>query len=562
MFKTSSVVVGVGHEWNVERDEFRRRKYTKQTVETRELRPKATQPNGRGGDRIVLPEPCEHASQQLMIAPYLLGCWLGDGSSSQAEIFSGEQDVESIAANIAAAIGKPVDVKMKKPAHENYQSFFRILVTGLHKLLDAYGLRNNKHVPESYLRGSVSQRLELLRGLMDTDGHAPMAGECIFTNNNQKLAVGVHHLVTSLGMRAKLSEKRSQFNGRDYGTHWQVTFRVRRDMNPFRLVRKAERVRPAKQNREYHYVLECRDVGQRLVNCIQVEGGVYLIGRDKIPTRNSLLTSVLFPAWVWIHDPSQCFMFASYDQKLSTRDSLRCRSLIDSDWYQTHWGNRYHLTTDQNEKTKFVNSAGGWRIATSTAGRGMGEHPHWLMVDDPNNTRRATSDADRMAVNEHWWDGAMSSRGRMLRGHHRCVTQQRVAQMDLTGHILNKFGGDVLHLREPGKWQHLRLPMRYESKLHCSTPIFEDPRKGHEGALLWPKAFPEELVRSIEIDMGSIVAAGQLAQRPTPAGGDIFRDEWIQNAMTDPLPAEWLAAIFGESSRAGIVRHEFKDDNA
>jgi len=264
-------------------------------------------------------------------------------------------------------------------------------------------------------------------------------------------------------------------------------------------------------------------------------------------TMKSLVNSVFWPSWVWIHDPTQRFMYVSYDQTLSTRDSVACRLVLESEWYRGFWGDKFQLTSDQNEKTKFMNSRGGWRIATSTGGRGMGEHPHWLIADDPNSTRKASSRADRDAVNIDWWDGAMSSRGRRMAGHHRVVVQQRVHPSDLTGHIMKKYGGDTLHLLDPGEWHHLRLPMRYEEELHCTTPIFEDPRKGQgEGTLLWTEGFSELLVKAIEIEMGSIVSAGQLQQRPTVAGGTLFKAEWLKTV--EPMRPEWLAPVFGNNN--------------
>jgi len=272
----------------------------------------------------------------------------------------------------------------------------------------------------------------------------------------------------------------------------------------------------------------------------------------------SFLTSVLWPAWVWIHDPSQCFMYASYDQKLSTRDSIRCRALIESDWYRDNWGTNFFLTSDQNEKTKFMNNRAGWRIATSTKGRGMGEHPHWLMVDDPNNTAKAFSEADRLYVSDEWWDGAMSSRGRMLQGHHRCVVQQRVHPGDLTGHIFKKFGGDSLHLKDAGEWQHLRLPMSYEEELQCVTPIFTDPRT-EEGQLLWPNGFNQVLVDAITVEMGPVTAAGQLQQRPTVAGGTLFKASYLKTI--EPFPAGWLDPVFGAQSQQGIAHVELTEED-
>jgi len=267
-------------------------------------------------------------------------------------------------------------------------------------------------------------------------------------------------------------------------------------------------------------------------------------------TMKSFLMAVLFPAWIWIHDPSQRFMYVSYDPKLSIRDSIACRLLIDSEWYQSNWGHLFYWTSDQNEKTKTQNNHGGWRIATSTGGRGMGEHPHWLIADDPNSTRKASSKVDRDSVNLEWWDGAMSSRGRRMKNHHRVIVQQRVHPDDLTGHVMKKHGGDTLHLLDPGEWHHLRLPMRYEEELHCSTPIFEDPRKLQgEGTLLWEYGFSDLLVKAMEIEMGPIVAAGQLQQRPTVAGGTLFQAEWLKTIA--PMHPDWLKPIF----RSDTIEH-------
>jgi hypothetical protein len=61
----------------------------------------------------------------------------------------------------------------------------------------------------------------------------------------------------------------------------------------------------------------------------------------------SLLGAVLWPAWHWISSPATRWLFASYSANLSVRDSLRCRRLIESEWYQELWGHIYQLSPDQ-----------------------------------------------------------------------------------------------------------------------------------------------------------------------------------------------------------------------
>ena len=89
----------------------------------------------------------------------------------------------------------------------------------------------------------------------------------------------------------------------------------------------------------------------------------------------SLLTSVFWPMWEWITHPEIRWFYASYDQRLSTRDSVKCRSLVFSPWYQSMWGDKFYLTHDQNQKTYYETDKGGYRMATSVGGHGTGEHP-------------------------------------------------------------------------------------------------------------------------------------------------------------------------------------------
>ena len=102
-------------------------------------------------------------------------------------------------------------------------------------------------------------------------------------------------------------------------------------------------------------------------------------------------------------------MFASYASSLAIRDSVKCRRLIESPWYQSMWGNRFALTSDQNTKGRFDNSRTGYRLATSVGGAVTGEGGDRIVCDDPHNVQEAESDAVRKATLD-WWDVVMSTR--------------------------------------------------------------------------------------------------------------------------------------------------------
>lgn len=255
-----------------------------------------------------------------------------------------------------------------------------------------------------------------------------------------------------------------------------------------------------------------------------------------VPPRHckSLLTSVAFPAWTWAQSklsptsgPGVPFLYASYDNRLSLRDSVKCRRLIESPWYQSLWGTQFQLTSDQNTKGRFTNSVGGERLITSIGAGVTGEGGNIIVVDDPNSAGDIESEATIETTIE-WWTTAMPTRLNDIETGAFVIIQQRLAMNDLTGHILEN---------EVEGWTHLCLPGRYEKERAYSTTIgWEDPRT-EEGELLWPERFSEESMKRLEVKMGPYKFAGQIQQRPSPKGGGIIKDEWWQVwPIQQPLP--------------------------
>src|ERR1041385_716874 len=107
----------------------------------------------------------------------------------------------------------------------------------------------------------------------------------------------------------------------------------------------------------------------------------------------SLLAAVFWPAWVWIDHPETRWLFSSYREPLAIRDSLKCRRLIESDWYQRRWGNRFQLRGDQNQKQRFENDRTGYRIVVPMSA-GTGERGDYVVVDDPHSVEQAESDRE------------------------------------------------------------------------------------------------------------------------------------------------------------------------
>lgn len=243
-----------------------------------------------------------------------------------------------------------------------------------------------------------------------------------------------------------------------------------------------------------------------------------------VPPRHtkSRITSVMWPAWQWIRRAAHQWLCASYAAQLSTRDSVFCRQIIKSPWYQRYWGDRVKLSLDQNVKTKFTNRAGGHRIATSVGGAATGEGGDTIICDDPHNLQEIHSKPMREAA-VTWWDQVMTSRLNDPKTSSRVVIMQRGHSKDLAGHILAK-----------GNYDHLELQATADHPTVVCMPVSGKEVDNPEGALLWPDRFGREELDQLQQDLGSWAYAAQYQQRPVPEGGGIFKTEWWQ--YYDHLP--------------------------
>ena len=241
-----------------------------------------------------------------------------------------------------------------------------------------------------------------------------------------------------------------------------------------------------------------------------------------IPPRHmkSLLTVVMWPTWVWITKPASRWMTGSYSLTLATRDALKSRRIIQSDWYQQRFGHVYQLTGDQNVKSRYENSRTGLRMAFGMDTAFTGEGGEFIVVDDSLKAQDADSDTERTKVNQTW-DESLSTRANDPKTVRRVIIGQRLHQDDLPGHVIEK-----MKVRGSHQYEVLCLPARYEPKRFFSGIGLEDPRTT-PGELLWPGHIDEAALAAMEADLGERGTAGQLQQRPSPAGGEIFLRKWF-----------------------------------
>lgn len=258
-----------------------------------------------------------------------------------------------------------------------------------------------------------------------------------------------------------------------------------------------------------------------------------------IPPRfmKSSLMSVLFPAWIWLQDPSFKLISASYEYRLAVRDAIKSRSLMRSPFYRD-LNVRDFVTKDpifrlfdsqfapnlKDQENWYQNDKGGQRFAVGVDGGSTGEGGSLISVDDPQNPKQASSEAHRIRALE-WWDQTMSTRLDDPETGLKCITMQRLNVFDLTGHEVSKNLDYV----------HLKCPMEFDPRKRCVTVIgdttWQDPRT-EEGQLLWPERFSAGFVKQLKGDLGSYGTAGQLQQEPLPEGGGVFKLGWFKRWVT------------------------------
>lgn len=229
----------------------------------------------------------------------------------------------------------------------------------------------------------------------------------------------------------------------------------------------------------------------------------------------SLLTNVFWPAWEWgpLAMPHMRFLSTAHKQDLAVRDNIKCRRLIQSEWYQERWP--ITLMGDQNAKTKFENDKTGFREAMAFTSM-TGSRGDRVTLDDPLSVDDANSEAALQAA-ESTFREALPTRVNNDESA-IVVIMQRLHEKDTSGIILKEALG----------YEHLMLPMRFEPSRRCRTAIgFTDPRK-EEGELMFPERFSEKTVKDLEKTLGEYATAGQLAQRPAPAGGGILKIDHFQ----------------------------------
>ena len=240
-----------------------------------------------GVGKFALPEiePLEFPERDLPVDPWVLGYWLGDGSTGTGGATADVDDVPYVRERVRAAGYDIGAVGVKKVGGRGRQ--FTIL--GLSGDLREAGVLDDKHIPEEYLYASVEQRRALIQGLMDSDGYVQKNGSAEYCQVRKQVADGMAFLLRSMGVKVNVRESEAKLYGRVTGPRYRLTFKPYKHQNLVTLPRRAERVQEQRRKPIPRVIKDVRRVAPVDARCITVaaEDGLYVTGETMVVTHNS-----------------------------------------------------------------------------------------------------------------------------------------------------------------------------------------------------------------------------------------------------------------------------------
>jgi phage terminase large subunit len=298
----TSIVADAEHDWMVEDKSYRKnsarnksKRLSLKKKTTREIREKLFLPRSVGAFEtnysIPVTKPIEHRKKNLPIHPYFLGQWLGDGTTRTVGITTQDEQTVLFLYEYAKELGMQVRVVTQKG---NKSSTYHIhgdrgVGNSLQAELRSLNVLSNKHIPNIYITSSKKQRLELLRGLMDSDGYI-REGYCEYTTIKKVLADSVMELLWSFGIKATCNVYDSFFDGRLMGKKYRIHFSTALDV--FNLERKKARQKVTrKPDISRRFIVAIDPIESVPVQCMQVDNPthIFLAGKQLVPTHNTTL---------------------------------------------------------------------------------------------------------------------------------------------------------------------------------------------------------------------------------------------------------------------------------
>lgn len=472
------------HEWTV----YNRFRQKEETIETKHMA-SSTIYNGDGkrGSRYkyhVDSNVCVmFDSRNVDLDPYVLGAWLGDGDGSCGIIHIGNNDVEIIGNST---------YKFKESKGTTTRKFYS---PELNLLLKNNGLIKNKHIPDMYKYNSVEVRKNVIAGLIDTDGYVyHRNGRITISNTNKRIIDDAAFILRSLGQSVVVCEFKPRVSSSGIVGKkivYQLCF------NPtmtFPTKVKRKKVTKLSINKKRAIVSIERKEGLGYGNCIQVEGGIYLVGDTFIPTHNSEGSSRKLPAFMLGLNPNSKICIGSYAATIARDFNRDVQRIIDTPSYRELFPETYlngsNVVTMANTylRNSDVIEMVGHKGLLRVVGRGGSLTSKTVDVSILDDVYKDYAEGNSPIVRNAAWKWYTTVvRTRLHNDSQELIVFTRWHEDDLIGRI-EKSGETVIDIKSwddvknipAGAWVRINF-----EGLKTGEPTEIDPRE--PGAALWDR---------------------------------------------------------------------------
>lgn len=261
------------------------------------------------------------------------------------------------------------------------------------------------------------------------------------------------------------------------------------------------------------------------------------------------LAVINFIAHGFAINPRARFIHASYAEPLALDNSTKVKDIISLPGYQAHWPVKMRI--DQNAKGLWRTTDGG-HLRAAAAGQpitgfraGILAEPGFtgaLVIDDPLKPDDAHSDTTRKFINARW-ENTFKSR----LAHEDVpviVIMQRLHVDDFVSHLLQNSGEE---------WHLLSLPVLIDGEVEAPGGKVTMIPHGLPDGPLWEQKHSLEQIKILQFS--PTVYAGQYAQNPVVAGGNLFKTEWLNDY--DELPRMKWRAIYVDTAQKTKERNDY-----
>ena len=201
----------------------------------------------------------EFVASELPVEPYFLGVWLGDGTSASVSIATQDKEIVDYLEGYA----KRLELVLRKTAKKGKCPMYSINTgfrggslgddQSLQKKLRLLGVLDNKHIPHHYIQNSQANRLELLAGLIDSDGYYdPTFNVFEIVQKDERLARQIKFLADSLGFRVSWKVKKARIKKIGYECD-VYRLRIVGDLDRIPTKLKRKQARKLKAKRDYKH---------------------------------------------------------------------------------------------------------------------------------------------------------------------------------------------------------------------------------------------------------------------------------------------------------------------